>query len=179
MTVIDEHGRPEPPMQSPELETLLGFLEWQRSTFAWKCTGLDADHLRRVVGVSTMTIGGLLKHMTFVEQYWFRRALHGADPLPPWDTIDWATDRDWDWRSATHDTPDELESMWRTAVQDSRDLVTTALQRGGLDQLADITWPNRETPNLRWIIVHMIEEYARHNGHADLIRETIDGAVGE
>ena len=73
---------------------LLGFLEWQRSTFAWKCTGLDADHLRRVVGVSTMTIGGLLKHMTFVEQYWFRRVLHGADPLPPWDTIDWATDRE-------------------------------------------------------------------------------------
>ena len=85
----------------------------------------------------------------------------------------------WDWRSAAHDSPAALESLWRTAVQESRALVEAALRGGGLEQLARRTWPDRETPNLRWILVHMIEEYARHNGHADLIRETVDGAVGE
>ena len=179
MTVIDEQGRPEPPVNADETDTLLGFLDFQRATFAWKCLGVDAAGMRATVGVSTMTLGGLLKHMALVEEVWFWRFLHDGDRLPPWDTVDWDQDPDWEWESAADNTPAELEAIWRSAVENSRQLVATALERGGLDQLAPRTWPNGDAPSLRWILVHMIEEYARHNGHADLIRETVDGIVGE
>ncbi|MFZ9628459.1 MAG: DinB family protein [Ilumatobacteraceae bacterium] len=179
MTIIDDQGRPEPPRSADELDTLVGFLEFQRATFAWKCLGLPADAMRVGVGVSTMTLGGLLKHMSLVEEVWFWRSLHAGDRLPPWNSVDWAAQPDWDWESAADDTPAELESMWRTAVDNSRRLLANALERGGLDQVCTSLYARDEAPNLRWILVHMIEEYARHNGHADLIRETIDGEVGE
>ncbi|MFM8312002.1 MAG: DinB family protein [Ilumatobacteraceae bacterium] len=179
MTVIDEQGRPEPPVNADETDTLLGFLDFQRATFAWKCLGVDAAGMRASVGVSTMTLGGLLKHMALVEEVWFWRFLHDGDRLPPWNAVDWEKDPDWEWESAADNTPAELEAIWRSAVENSRQLVATALERGGLDQLAPRTWPNGDAPSLRWILVHMIEEYARHNGHADLIRETVDGIVGE
>ena len=88
-------------------------------------------------------------------------------------------DPDWDWNSAADDTPEELFALWEDAVAESRALLAEALADGGLDRLAARSWPTGETPSLRWILVHMIEEYARHNGHADLIRERIDGATGE
>ena len=71
MTVIDDHGRPEPPAAVDETDTLLGFLDYQRATFAWKCAGLDAAGLQATVGVSSMTLGGMLKHMAYVEDWWF------------------------------------------------------------------------------------------------------------
>ncbi|MFM8504064.1 MAG: DUF664 domain-containing protein, partial [Acidimicrobiaceae bacterium] len=88
-------------------------------------------------------------------------------------------DRDWDWNSAANDTPEKLLSLWHNACELSRLDVVTALENGDLGQLAKHKWPNGDSPSLRWIIVHMIEEYARHNGHADLLREAIDGQVGE
>jgi uncharacterized damage-inducible protein DinB len=176
---IDEHGRPEPPLASDELSTILGFLEYQRATLAWKCAGLDAAGLRATVGASTMTLSGLLKHMALVEEHWFSRSLHGRDWQPPWDTIDWKADPDWEWHSAAEDSPDALQALWQDAVTDARTLIAEALADGGLDRLARRTWPDGRAPSLRWILVHMIEEYARHNGHADLIRESVDGATGE
>jgi uncharacterized damage-inducible protein DinB len=131
------------------------------------------------VGVSTMTLGGMLKHMAYVEESWFSRYLYGRDRLPPWDSVDWEADPDWEWHSAADDSPEQLLAFWLDAVDRSRALLAEALSDGGLDQSARRTWPDGRAPTLRWILVHMIEEYARHNGHADLIREAVDGETGE
>jgi uncharacterized damage-inducible protein DinB len=179
MTDLDEHGRPEPPVAADETATLLGFLEYQRATLAWKCAGLDATGLRATVGASSMTLGGLLKHMAYVESHWFSQSLHGRERQPPWDTVDWKADPDWEWHSAADDTPEQLRALWEDAVSGSRSLVTEAQADGGLERLARRTWPDGTAPSLRWILVHMIEEYARHNGHADLLRESVDGLTGE
>jgi uncharacterized damage-inducible protein DinB len=179
MTDIDEHGRPEPPLAGDEAATLLGFLDYQRATLAWKCAGLDTAGLNATVGVSTMTLGGLLKHMALVESDWFSRWLHARDQQPPWNAIDWKADPDWEWRTAADDLPDELRTLWQDAVDQSRSLVAGALASGGLEQLAQRKWPDGRAPSLRWILCHMIEEYARHNGHADLLRESVDGETGE
>jgi uncharacterized damage-inducible protein DinB len=179
MSDLDEYGRPEPPLAGDETATLLGFLDFQRATLAWKCSGLDAAGLGATVGPSSMTLGGMLKHLAYVEDSWFSRWLHGHDRQPPWDTVDWAADRDWDWHSAAEDTPEQLRAMWQDAVDRSRSLVAQALDDGGLGRLARRTWPDGRAPSLRWILVHMIEEYARHNGHADLLRESVDGSTGE
>ncbi len=179
MTDIDEHGRPEPPLAGDEAATLQGFLEFQRATLAWRCAGVDADGLQATVGVSTMTLGGMLKHLAYVEHSWCSEWLHGRDPEPPWDDVDWDADVDWDWHSAAEDQPDELRTLWRASVDRSRTLVAEGLADGGLGRLARRTWPDGRSPSLRWILVHLIEEYARHNGHADLIRESLDGSTGE
>ena len=180
MTVLDDHGRPEPPIAGSEIETLLGFLDYQRATLEWKCRGLDSAGMSARVGASTMTLGGLLKHMALVEAGWFSRSLHGRDRGEPWDSVDWKTDPDWEFHSAANDSPEELFALWHGAVARSRELVAEALATGaGFDQLAARGWPDGSVPSLRWIVVHMIEEYARHNGHADLLRESIDGETGE
>jgi len=179
MTTLDEQGRPEPPLAADEAATLLGFLDYQRATLAWKCGGLDAAGLRATVGASSMTLGGLLKHLAYVEESWFSQSLHGRDRQPPWDTVDWAADPDWDWHSAAGDSPAQLVALWQATVARSRSLVAEALADGGLGRLARRTWPDGRAPSLRWIVVHMIEEYARHNGHADLLRESVDGLSGE
>jgi len=179
MTPVDEHGRPEPPLSGDEVSTLRGFLDYQRATLAWKCRGVDARGMRATVGDSSITLGGLLKHMAYVESDWFSRWLRGADRGELWESVDWQSKPDWDWTSAASDTPQALFALWNDAVSSSRTLVDAALAEGGLDQLARRTWPNGDAPSLRWILVHMIEEYARHNGHADLIRESVDGLTGE
>ncbi|GAB2965939.1 DinB family protein [Amycolatopsis acidiphila] len=179
MTDVDEQGRPEPPLAAGEVETLLGFLDFLRATFEWKCAGLDAAGLRATVGVSTMTLGGMLKHLAYVEDHWFSRWLHGHGPRPPWSTVDWDADPDWEWHSAAGDTPEQLRVLWRDTVARSRAQVADALADGGPGRLARRTWADGRAPSLRWMLCHLIEEYARHNGHADLIREAVDGLTGE
>jgi uncharacterized damage-inducible protein DinB len=179
MTTVDDQGRVEPPLAGTEAETLLGYLDYQRTTLAWKAGGLDAAGLSATVGASALTLGGLLKHMSFVEDHWFTYTLHGQDRQPPWDTVDWKADPDWEWHSAAGDTPGELLSLWDETVGRSRSLTAEALVGGGLDQRAQRPWAGGEASSLRWILVHMIEEYARHNGHADLLRESVDGSTGE
>jgi uncharacterized damage-inducible protein DinB len=179
VTDVDEHGRPEPPPAGDEAATLLGFLDYQRATFAWKCSGLDAAGLAATVGVSSMTLGGMLKHLALVEDSWFSERLAGRPPEPPWDMVDWDADPDWEWRTAASDSPEQLRELWRDAVARSRSRVTAALAEGGPGQPARHAWPDGRAPSLRWILCHMIEEYARHNGHADLIRESVDGQTGE
>ncbi len=176
---LDEQGRPEPPLAANEATMLVGFLDFHRATLAWKCSGVDAAGLRATVGASSMTLGGLLKHLAYVESDWFSRWLHDRDREPPWDTVDWSADRDWDWTSAADDTPEQLFALWEDTVARSRERVAEALAIGGLDQPARRAWPDGRAPTLRWILVHMVEEYARHNGHADLLREAVDGATGE
>jgi hypothetical protein len=93
--------------------------------------------------------------------------------------VDWDADRDWDWHSAAGDTPEQLYALWQDAVTRSRAAVADALADGDMGQLARRRWPDGRAPSLRRIMVDMIEEYARHTGHADLIRESVDGLVGE
>jgi len=168
----------EPPVAGDETATLLGSLERQRATFAWKCGGLDNAGLRATLGASSMTLGGLLKHVALVEDDYFAVRLWGRDPAPPWDTVDWEADRDWEWRTAAKDTPEQLMTLWQDTVARSRVALAEALAEGGLDQLArGSRW--REAPSLRRMLVDLIEEYARHVGHADLLRESVDGLTGE
>jgi uncharacterized damage-inducible protein DinB len=176
---FDDVGRPEPEPAVSEVETLLGFLNFQRATLKWKCAGLGSDGLNVSVGVSTMTLGGLLKHMTFVENEWFWRWLGDNERLEPWLSIDWEQQPDWEFASARGDSPDILRNNWESSVVLSNQQIEKFLSVGGLDGLALRTWPSGESPSLRWILVHMIEEYARHNGHADLMREVVDGQTGE
>ena len=127
-----------------------------------------------------MTLGGMLKHLAYVEDMWFSRFLYERDPEPPWDTVDWDADPDWDRHSAAADTPEQLHALWQDAVARSRALVAKALADGGLEQLARRHLAaTAGLLSLRWIVCHMIEEYARHNGHADLLRESVDGLTGE
>jgi uncharacterized damage-inducible protein DinB len=107
MTDLDEQGRPEPPIAADETATLLGFLEYQRATLAWKCSGLDAAGLQATAAASSMTLGGMLKHLAYVEDSWCSQMLHARGPAPPWDAVDWDADPDWDWHSAAGDTPEQ------------------------------------------------------------------------
>lgn len=174
-----ENERPEPPLGGTEVEMLLGFLDYQRATLEWRCTGLDSTALTATTAASDLTLGGLLKHMAYVEDEWFSRRLPGSERVEPWVSVDWEADRDWELTSAADDTPGELFSLWRASVTRSKAQCTAAIANGGLSQLAKHPWPDGQAPSLRWILVHMIEEYARHNGHADFLREAIDGQTGE
>ncbi|UZN03623.1 DinB family protein [Cellulomonas sp. S1-8] len=171
--------RGEPPHRTDEAGTLLGFLDFHRRTLLVKVDGLDADALRRPLPPSTMTLGGLMKHLAMVEDNWFSEVWLDAR-VEPWASADWAADRDWEWTSAADDTPEELRALWDAAVARSQRTVAVALASGGLDQESRRRHRGTGEPvSLRWILVHMIEEYARHNGHADLLREAVDGATGE
>ncbi|HWG01596.1 MAG TPA: DinB family protein [Trebonia sp.] len=179
MSYADEGYAYESPLAGSETEHLIGSLERQRAIFAWKCGNLDAAGLRATLGRSAMTLGGLLKHLTAVEDGHFARLLLDERPVPPWDTVDWDADPDWEWRTAADDTPDQLYTMWADAVQRSRKVVADALARGGLDQLGAYVNADGSRPSLRRIIFDLVEEYARHIGHADLLRESVDGLTGE
>lgn len=168
-----------PPAAGNEVDALLGALERQRSYVAWKCGGLGSAGLNATVGRSTMTLGGLLKHLALVEDDMFGWKLHGHPVGPPFDAVDWDADRDWEWRTAADDTPGYLMTLWQNAADRSRGHVAEALADGGLDRPAAYTWPDGRTPNLRRLVIDMIEEYARHMGHIDLLRESVDGLVGE
>src|SRR5947209_20381625 len=98
--VIDDQGRPEPPLNSDEVTTLLGFLDYQRATLEWKVRGLDAAGLRATTAASAMTLGGLLKHLSYVEQHWFSVGFYDHPKSAPWDADDWHADADWEWHSA-------------------------------------------------------------------------------
>jgi hypothetical protein len=179
MSYEDEIARREPPLAGDEAAQVIGALERQRATFAWKCGNLDAAGLRATLGPSSMTLGGLVKHLAAVEDGHFTRLLLGERPGPPWDAVDWDADPDWEWHTAAGDTPGQLYGLWADAVGRSRAVVAKALAEGGLDQLGGYRTPDGRSPSLRRILLDLIEEYARHIGHADLIRESVDGLTGE
>jgi uncharacterized damage-inducible protein DinB len=165
------------PVAGPEVETLLGVLDRNRRTFAWKVFGLPTEEMRRTLAPSTLTLAGLAKHVALVEDYYFSLGLGGEMPQP-WCDVDFEADPDWDWRSAATDSAEELEALWRAAVDRSRAATAAFLSEATLDD--PVRWSEWEPkPNLRRVLVDMVEEYARHVGHADLIRESVDGLVGE
>ena len=168
---------PEPfPAAPDELQALLGALHRNRRTFAWKTGGREADAMRRTLGPSTTTLAGLVKHLALVEDHYFTHQLLGGDYPDVWAPM--RDDEGWDWSSAAADSPEDLRSLWLSAVARSQEAVTQVLADDGLDRLLAVS-SGSERPNLRRVVVDMIEEYARHTGHADLIRESIDGLVGE
>lgn len=176
---VEEQGYPGPAAFADEAATLLAFLERQRATFAWKVSELDEAGLRATVGSSPMTLGGMLKHLARFEDDMSSEWIAGQGQVPPWSDIDWNADRDWDWRTAAEDHPEKLYALWRDAVIRSRSLIAEALRGGGPElPAAGLMTGQEATPMVRHVLLNIIEEYARHNGHADLIRESVDGLVG-
>ena len=172
--------RSDPPTTGDDAAILLGFVNFHRRTLLAKAEGLDAAQLATRLAPSTMTLGGLLHHLAYVEDVWCSVVLHGNLPAEPWASADWDADRDWEWTVAATLAPDELRERFADAVDRSDELVAEVLSSRGLDAVAARRDRHSgEEISLRWILVHLVEEYARHNGHADLIRESIDGLTGE
>ncbi|MEV4061697.1 DinB family protein [Nonomuraea dietziae] len=162
--------RIDPPAAGDERELLTAFLDWHRETLAVKCAALTDEQLReRAVPPSAMSLLGLVRHLTDVERYWFRRVLEGADlPALYWNDVD---DVEFD----VADVPaDEALAVWRAEVDECRKVSANT----PIDALAKVDRRGAHYSH-RYILIHMIEEYARHNGHADLMRERIDGVTGE
>ena len=164
---------PDPPFAVDERETLVAFLDFYRAVLLRKAAGLTRAQLAVAVPPSDMTIGGLVKHMALVENSWFVCNWRGADRGEPWTGVDWDADPDWDFHSAAGDEPEQLLALYTTAIERSRDAIA------GSHDLSETAESRGRVISLRWILVHMIEEYARHCGHADLLRQSIDGAVGD
>jgi hypothetical protein len=169
----------EPPSAGTEVEHLTGALDRLRTTFRWKTDDLDAAGLNTRIASSTLTLGGLLKHLAAVEDYHFTVKLKGEPMGAPWDATGWDGSNDWEFASAADDSPDELYALWDGAVARSHARLDAALADGGLDQLVHVAWPDGRHASLRRLVCDLIEEYGRHTGHADLIREAVDGLVGE
>jgi uncharacterized damage-inducible protein DinB len=172
-------ARTDPDLVGDELTLLSQFLEFHRATLVDKVSGLSAEQLAtRAVPSSAITLGGMLKHLALVEDDWFQVRLLGRPDPEPWASAPFDDDRDWDWHSAADDTPEELLDLYASACARSRCAVAEV--DGDLERLSANVDRHTGGPfSLRWIMIHMIEETARHNGHVDLIREAIDGVAGE
>jgi uncharacterized damage-inducible protein DinB len=163
--------REEPATDAGELAMVTGWLDYHRATLQWKCSELRDDQLKqRAVPPSSLTLLGLLRHMAEVERGWFREALAGERPVRRYYT-DARPDDDWDDLDSA--PVEEVFADWQAECSNARGLVASS---SSLDALGRGRG-GRFT--LRWILTHMVEEYARHNGHADLLRERIDGATGD
>lgn len=126
-----------------------------------------------------MTLAGLIKHVALVEDSRTAEWVTGEPIGAPWDAVEGMSVWEWGWQSAADDTPAELYALWRAAVDRSRAALGRVLAQGGLDQPSAYPISTGESPNLRRSVVDLHDEYARHVGHADLLREAVDGLVGE
>ena len=169
-------ARTRPPAAADEPTTLLAFLDYFRETLRRQTDGLGAQQLATRLPPSTLTLGALLKHLAHVERYWATYVFAGEAMTEPWASADWDADPDWEMTSAAHDSPDDLRSLYDAELAAADVVYRRAVDEVGLDALAARKRYERNF-SLRWILVHLVEEYARHCGHADLIRESIDGAV--
>jgi hypothetical protein len=178
MTSVDYPS--DPPLAGTEADHLIGALERLRTTFRWKADDLDADGLQTRIGVSTLTLGGLLKHLAICEDYKFATKLAGEPLGAPWVDLGWdGSDDEWEFITARDDSPEHLYALWDDAVERSRGRLSAALAEGGLDQLIHDSASDGAHASLRRLVCDLIEEYGRHTGHADLLREAVDGLVGE
>ncbi len=170
----------DPPLAADEATTLMGFLNYQRDTLRWKCSGLTEAQLATPLEPTRMTLGGLLKHLAVVEAGWLNQTFAGGSVKPSWfDDLD-QSDPDWSFVSADEASAEQLFRWFDESIAVSDGLVTEALAGpDGLGTLSDEVLEDGQRFSLRWIICHLIEEYARHNGHADLLRQSIDGSTGE
>jgi uncharacterized damage-inducible protein DinB len=168
-------GRVDPDQNAGEKISLEQFLDFQRATVLMKTEGLSKEQLNQSIPTSELTLAGLLKHLTLNEDSWFGERFAGHPQLEPWASAPFDTDPDWEFNTAAVDDPDELRALYDASIARSREIVAGA----DLDDLASARSRTGGQFSLRWIVLHMIEETARHAGHADLLREAIDGVVGE
>jgi len=177
MTEEMDDPRPRSELEEGEAATLIAFLDAQRMTLEWKASRLDDAQLAQRLPTSALSLGGMLRHLTRVEDYWFSEVLGRRETsLPPWDTLAWAAE----WDDHVESTGDQLRAEWDAAILRSRSVVDTRVAEGGAPlDVRYPAWDGNGSVTLRWVLVHMVEEYARHNGHADLLREAVDGETGE
>jgi len=169
--------RADPPDSGPELVLLTAFLDYQRETMLLKTEGLTREQLGHRLPSSSLTLAGLLNHLALVEDSWFRARFAGLPDDELWAGVDWDADPDFEFRTATDVHPEDLRARYADACARSREVVAGS---ASLDELSVGTSSRTGTRwDLRWVLLHMIEETARHAGHADLLREAIDGTVGE
>jgi uncharacterized damage-inducible protein DinB len=168
---VRDEERTEPPYTGDERATLVGFLDFHRDTLDMKCTGLSDQQLRqRAVPPSSLSLLGLVRHLTEVERGWFRQGVNGETAITPLYYSEEQPDGDFD--NVDDADVEQAFAAWRAACQQSREIIAA--------HALDHTFTRRgRWISLRWVLVHMIEEYARHNGHADFLRERIDGVTGE
>ncbi|MGH3493470.1 MAG: DinB family protein [Sciscionella sp.] len=159
-----------------ELVMLEQYLDYQRETMLSKTEGLTREQLAAKHPPSELTLSGLLYHLSLVEEDWLEVRFAGRPDREPWAGIDWDADPDWEFRTATHLEPEQVQQRYRQACERSRAVVSGAAD---LDQLSVKALRDGRHFSLRWVLLHLIEETARHAGHADFLREAIDGAVGE
>lgn len=158
-----------------EKDTVLQYLQWQRDTILMKTDGLDREQLNRQSTLSELTLAKLLKHLALVEDSWIDGRFAGHDEPEPWASAPFDADEDWEFTTAVDDEPDYLRELYRTSAART-DAIVAAHE---LDEQSVATLRDGRTFSLRWALLHLIEETARHAGHADLIREGIDGTTGE
>jgi uncharacterized damage-inducible protein DinB len=168
--------RTDPPQTGPELDQLTRVLDHQRETILRKADGLTKEQLAQALPTSSLTLGGLLNHLALVEDSWLRVRFSGLPDDELWAGIDWDADPDHEFRTAVDLQPAELRRRYEQACARSREVVAGA---GSLDQVSVAERQNGLHFDLRWVLLHLIEETARHAGHADLLREAIDGITGE
>jgi hypothetical protein len=168
--------RIEPDPEGPERTALAQYLDYQRETMLLKTEGLTNDQLAQRLAPSELTLAGMLYHLALVEESWLEVRFSALPTREPWSGVDWDADPDWEFHTALRLDGDEVRERYRVACERSRAVVAAARD---LDQLSAQPLRDGRHFSLRWVLLHLIEETARHAGHADLIREAIDGAVGE
>jgi hypothetical protein len=168
-----------PPPAGTDEEHLVGALDRLRVTFRWKADGLDAAGLNVKIGASALTLGGLLKHLARVEDTTFAWKMRGQSPGEPWVSAPLDDTDAWEFTSCAEDSPEYLYGLWDDAVARSRARLAAIIADGGLDQPSHEEWPGHGRLSVRRIVCDLVEEYGRHTGHADLLREAFDGRVGE
>lgn len=168
----------EPPLAGTDVEHLVGTLERLRATLRWKADGLDLEQLRaRAVPTSALTVGGLLKHLAVCEDDIFAWRMRGAAPTT-WLAAPEGDAERWQFSVEPDETAEQIYALWEAAVGRSRAALRTLAADGGLDRPGHLAF-GEARPSLRRHLHDMIEEYGRHTGHMDLLREAIDGRVGE
>jgi len=183
--LLEQHGsapwkdggmRIDPDATGSELGMLSQYLDYQRETLIAKTEGLTREQLAQKHAPSELTLAGLLYHLALVEEDWMEVRFAGLPDREPWASIDWDADPNWEFRTAAQLEPVQLQGRYREACNRSRDVVSKST---GLDQLSVKALRDGRHFSLRWVLLHLVEETARHIGHADLLREAIDGMVGE
>lgn len=169
----------EPPLAGTEQEHLFGALDRLRTTFRWKCDGLDAAGLRHRLDTSALSLGGLLKHLAIVETRYAGPRLDGSPVAEPWAAPPEGEDWDWEFNGADDDPPERLYADYDASVARCRAALSDAVAGGGLDASSALHDDDGNHASVRRLVFDLVEEYGRHTGHADLLREAVDGLVGE